>query len=123
MNRFSNLHRDASRTHVTSAPHLVVPLSPDYASDSDSEVGDKLPEIDPGDEWCLKYLAVLYAPSLSEAFDSDANRLVSIREVNAFTATIPSDWSLLQALAYWAAGENRRHDESIVLISEPRLVG
>jgi hypothetical protein len=50
-------------------------------------------------------LTVLYVPSLSEGFDSDANRLVSIREVNAFTSAIPPDWSLPQALAYWAAGK------------------
>jgi hypothetical protein len=126
VDRFSNLCRDAPCTQVTSgAPSWVVPvLSPNYISHFDSGV-EELPEIDPADEWCLKYLTILYVPSLSEGFDSDGNRLVSIREVNAFTSAIPQDWSLLQALAYWAAGEDYyyRHEESAILMSEPRLVG
>jgi hypothetical protein len=67
-----------------------------------------LPEVDPvdpADKWCLKYLTFFYLPSLSESFDNDANGLVSIREVNTFTSAIPEGWTLIQALAYWAAGE------------------
>jgi hypothetical protein len=65
----------------------------------------KLPPVDPAHKWCLKYLTVFYVPSLSESFDNDANGLVSIREVNTFTSAIPQGWTLIQALAYWAAGE------------------
>jgi hypothetical protein len=97
-----------SRRNTSSdASSLMVPVRyPDCISDSAAEGEDHRPAINRADEWCLKYLTVLYVPSLSEGFDGDANSLVSIREVNGFTSAKPSDWSLLQALAYWAAGEH-----------------
>ncbi|KAG1897694.1 uncharacterized protein F5891DRAFT_514315 [Suillus fuscotomentosus] len=85
--RFSQLHREAPRPQVTSSVHRA-----------------ESPPIDTADEWCLKYLSVFYTSSLSEIFDDDANGLVSVREVNAFTSAILPGLSLLQALAYWAAG-------------------
>ncbi|KAG2340096.1 hypothetical protein BDR05DRAFT_562246 [Suillus weaverae] len=118
-NCFSRLRHDAVLLHSTSgASSLVVQISPSSPTSSvvsDLEGEDRelpaidpayheLPTIDPADKWCLKYLTVFYVPSLSESFDNDANGLVSIREVNAFTSVIPQGWSLLQALAYWAAG-------------------
>ncbi|KAG1789590.1 uncharacterized protein HD556DRAFT_1446814 [Suillus plorans] len=85
--RFSNLHGDAPRPKLTSsAPHT------------------QSPPVDPADEWCLKYLSVFYISSLSEVFDEDANGLISVREVNAFTSAILPGLSVPQALAYWAAG-------------------
>ncbi|KAG1890672.1 uncharacterized protein F5891DRAFT_1070787, partial [Suillus fuscotomentosus] len=72
--RFSNLHNDAPRPK------------------------------DHADEWCLKYLSVFYILSLSEVFDEDANGLISVREVNAFTSAILPGLIVPQALAYWAAG-------------------
>ncbi|KAG1788873.1 uncharacterized protein HD556DRAFT_1311787 [Suillus plorans] len=62
------------------------------------------PPVDHADEWCLKYLSVFYILSLSEVFDEDANGLISVREVNAFTSAILPGLSVPQALAYWAAG-------------------
>ncbi|KAG2091983.1 uncharacterized protein F5147DRAFT_779833 [Suillus discolor] len=85
--RFSQLHREAPRPQVISSVHRA-----------------ESPPIDPADEWCLKYLSVFYISSLSEIFDDDANGLVSVREVNAFTSAILPGLSLLQALAYWAPG-------------------
>ncbi|KAG1736406.1 uncharacterized protein EDB91DRAFT_504650 [Suillus paluster] len=119
VNRFSHRRHDALRPQVTSdASSLMVRFpspTPTVSVTSDSEGEDheipavdpayhELPAVDPADKWCLKYLSVFYVPSLSEGFDGDANGLVSIREVNAFTSAIPSGWSLPQALAYWAAG-------------------
>ncbi|OJA16897.1 hypothetical protein AZE42_11473 [Rhizopogon vesiculosus] len=106
MNRFSHIYCDGRRAGGTlDVSSLMVPVRyPDCISDSAAEGEDHRPAINRADEWCLKYLTVLYVPSLSEGFDGDANSLVSIREVNGFTSAKPSDWSLLQALAYWAAG-------------------
>ncbi|KAG1736416.1 uncharacterized protein EDB91DRAFT_1292002 [Suillus paluster] len=119
VNRFSHLHYDAPCPQVTSnASSLMVQFpspTPTVSVTLDSEGEDheipavdpayhELPAVDPADKWCLKYLSIFYVPSLLESFDGDANGLVSIREVNAFTSAIPSGWSLLQALAYWAAG-------------------
>jgi hypothetical protein len=117
-NRFSRLDHDAPRPQATSGTSSLVARvpSPTPTATSDSE-GEALstvdpadhtepPPIDPADKWCLKYLTVFYIPSLSESFDGDANGLVSVREINAFTSAIPSGWSLPQALAYWAAGED-----------------
>ncbi|KAG1786678.1 uncharacterized protein HD556DRAFT_1017289 [Suillus plorans] len=118
-NHFSRLRHTAVFPHATlGSSSLVVqilPSSPTGSVMSDLEGEDhelaavdpayhELPTVDPADEWCLKYLTVFYLPSLSESFDDDANGLVSIREVNAFTSMIPKGWSLLQALAYRAAG-------------------
>lgn len=119
VNRLSRLRHDATGPQVTSgASSLAVRVpspTPTASVISDSEGEDhehpevdleyhELPAVDPADKWCLKYLTVFYIPSLSESFDSDANGLVSVREVNTFTSTVPSGWSLLQALAYSAAG-------------------
>ncbi|KAG0695123.1 hypothetical protein DFH29DRAFT_1005721 [Suillus ampliporus] len=121
VNRFSRIHQDAPPTqlHGTSgASSLVLQVptpTPTTSMTSNSEGEDhelravvpahhKLPVVDLADKWCLKYLTAFYIPSLSEGFDGNANGLVSIREVNAFTSTMPSDWNLPQALAYWAAG-------------------
>ncbi|KAG1885952.1 hypothetical protein F4604DRAFT_1723791 [Suillus subluteus] len=108
-NHFSRLRRGAVFPHATSCdPSLVVQIAPSSPTGSvmPNSEGEhhKHPTINPADKWCLKYLTVFYLPSLSESFDVDANGLVSIREVNDFTSMIPQGWSLLQALAYWAAG-------------------
>ncbi|KAG2142766.1 uncharacterized protein EDB93DRAFT_1088797 [Suillus bovinus] len=97
MQGFSYLYQDATA--------LSDPEKEALSKDDDKYV-IKPPPIDPADEWCLRYLSVFYIPSLSDGFDDDANGLVSIREVNAFTSAIPSGWSLAQGLAYCAAGED-----------------
>ncbi|KAG2142763.1 uncharacterized protein EDB93DRAFT_603411 [Suillus bovinus] len=119
VNRFSRLRHNTSPPEaVSDASPLVLRVpspTPTVSVMSDSEGEDRdlpvvdpsyqeLPTIDPADKWCLKYLSVFYVPSLSEGFDGDANGLVSIREVNAFTSAMPFGWTLPQALAYWAAG-------------------
>ncbi|KAG1736414.1 uncharacterized protein EDB91DRAFT_1250037 [Suillus paluster] len=119
VNRFSRLRHDAPPAQETSEASSLILRVPSptptvsVASDSEGEDRDlqavdsayrELPTVDLADKWCLKYLSVFYVPSLSEGFDGDANGLVSIREVNSFTSTTPSGWSLPQTLAYWAAG-------------------
>ncbi|KIK36263.1 hypothetical protein CY34DRAFT_16505 [Suillus luteus UH-Slu-Lm8-n1] len=119
VNRFSRLRHDTPPPEAASdAPSLVlrVPsptLTVSVMSDSEGEDHEllavdpayhELPNVDPADKWCLKYLSVFYVPSLSEGFDGDANGLVSIREVNNFTSAMPLGWTLPKALAYWAAG-------------------
>ncbi|KAG1762172.1 hypothetical protein EDD22DRAFT_778740, partial [Suillus occidentalis] len=101
-NRFSHLHHDVARPQVTSGATSLF-------STVDRAYHTEPPPIDPADKWCLKYLTVFYIPSLSESFDGDANGLVSVWEINAFTSAMPSGWSLPQALAYWAAGEDQSH--------------
>lgn len=44
------------------------------------------------DEWALQYISISRIQPLLEAFDGDASSLVSITEVNAFTASRPKDW-------------------------------
>ncbi|KAG1738408.1 uncharacterized protein EDB91DRAFT_1138627 [Suillus paluster] len=109
VDRFARIRHDAPPAQAISGGSslvLRVPSpTPTVSVTSDSEGEDhELPIVNLADKWCLKYLTAFYVPSLSEGFDGDANGLVSIREVNAFTSTIPSGWSLPQALAYWAAG-------------------
>ncbi|KAG1807600.1 hypothetical protein EV424DRAFT_1576209 [Suillus variegatus] len=116
VNRFSRLRHEAPLAEAMSdASPLVLRVpspTPTVSVMSDSEGEDrelpaadkKLPNVDPADKWCLKYLSIFYVPSLSEGFDGDANGLISIREVNAFTSAMPLGWTVPQALAYWAAG-------------------
>lgn len=44
------------------------------------------------DEWALQYISISRIQPLIEAFDDDASSLVSISEVNAFTAAKPDAW-------------------------------
>jgi hypothetical protein len=89
----------------------------DHELPAADSVYHELPTIDPADKWCLKYVSVFYGSGLSEGFDGDANGLVSVREVNAFTSAIPLGWTLPKALAYWAAGKNCYRQVEPVLMS------
>ncbi|KAF8882713.1 hypothetical protein BD779DRAFT_1674866 [Infundibulicybe gibba] len=42
--------------------------------------------------------------SILEAVDDDGTGFISIKEVNTFTTLRPDGWTLLQWIAYWAAG-------------------
>jgi hypothetical protein len=120
VNRFSHLRHHTLPLEAALDASSLAPRAPSptpTVSVSDSEGEDRelpavdsayhgLPTIELADKWCLKYLSVFYVPSLSEGFDGDANGLVSVREVNAFTSAIPLGWTLPKALAYWAAGKN-----------------
>ncbi|KAG6853344.1 hypothetical protein C0991_005075 [Blastosporella zonata] len=56
------------------------------------------------DEWAHSYVNVSYLQALSESIDDDGSGLINIQEINTFTTLCPKGWSLLQWLAYWAAG-------------------
>ncbi|KZW02456.1 hypothetical protein EXIGLDRAFT_744612 [Exidia glandulosa HHB12029] len=90
---------DAVTDHDDSHLQVQRPASPAHTLD-----GDAPDAISPTDLWCLEYLDVFYIPSLREAFDSDNNGFVNVREVNAFTASFPIQWTIMQKLAYAAAG-------------------
>ncbi|KAF8316872.1 hypothetical protein DL93DRAFT_2154581 [Clavulina sp. PMI_390] len=52
----------------------------------------------------LQFLTMPYVSAIAEAFDDDASGFVKISEVNDFCARIPTGWTLLQWIAYWARG-------------------
>ncbi|TFK64974.1 hypothetical protein BDN72DRAFT_962869 [Pluteus cervinus] len=56
------------------------------------------------DKWTLSYVNVAHVQPILEAVDDDGSGFVSINEVNTFVASRPPEWTLLQWLAYWAAG-------------------
>ncbi|KAF8882715.1 hypothetical protein BD779DRAFT_1674867 [Infundibulicybe gibba] len=60
--------------------------------------------LDLADQWVLDYLNVSHVQAILEAVDDDATGFISIKEVNTFTALQPDGWTLLQWIAYWAAG-------------------
>ncbi|KAK0487644.1 hypothetical protein IW261DRAFT_631968 [Armillaria novae-zelandiae] len=56
------------------------------------------------DQWVLDYLNSAYLQPLLEAVDDDATGFVTTREINTFVESMPKNWTLLQWIAYWAAG-------------------
>ncbi|THG96375.1 hypothetical protein EW026_g5444 [Hermanssonia centrifuga] len=60
------------------------------------------------DSWALQYISIPRIQPLLEAFDDDGSSLVSVTEVNAFTAAKPQAWSLPRWMAYWTAGMSHR---------------
>ncbi|KAF8529737.1 hypothetical protein BU17DRAFT_36437, partial [Hysterangium stoloniferum] len=56
----------------------------------------------PDDEWALAYINTLRLQPISEAFDDDASGFITLAEVNTFTTSRPSGWSLPHWIAYWA---------------------
>ncbi|KAG6906642.1 hypothetical protein DXG01_012817 [Tephrocybe rancida] len=56
------------------------------------------------DEWAQSYVNVSYLQAIAESIDDDGSGFINIQEVNNFTMMRPKGWSLLQWLAYWAAG-------------------
>ncbi|TFK67035.1 hypothetical protein BDN72DRAFT_915436, partial [Pluteus cervinus] len=97
------------------ARHLVLALY-DYFSDmtrsgqtssnrldfKESDGTSSTPVID--DQWALAYVNVTYVQPIMEAIDDNGTGFVSIKELNNFATSAPLSWTLLQRLAYWAAG-------------------
>ncbi|KAF8994672.1 hypothetical protein BDQ17DRAFT_1412488 [Cyathus striatus] len=54
--------------------------------------------------WTKRYIHVSNLQSISESIDDDGSGFININEVNQFILNCPKDWSILQWLAYWAAG-------------------
>ncbi|TFK64975.1 hypothetical protein BDN72DRAFT_962870 [Pluteus cervinus] len=63
---------------------------------------DPMPVVD--DRWTLSYINVTRVQPILESVDDDGTGFVSIKEVNNFVTSRPLGWTLLQRLAYWAAG-------------------
>ncbi|KAF8989784.1 hypothetical protein BDQ17DRAFT_1288362 [Cyathus striatus] len=56
------------------------------------------------DQWTLSYVNIAYLQPILEAIDDDGTGFINIKEVNTFCVSCPQNWTLLQWLAYWAAG-------------------
>ncbi|KAF8069331.1 hypothetical protein FPV67DRAFT_1492030 [Lyophyllum atratum] len=56
------------------------------------------------EEWANAYVNVSYLQAIAESIDDDGSGFINIKEVNEFTNMRPKGWTLLQWLAYWAAG-------------------
>ncbi|KAF5375182.1 hypothetical protein D9758_000034 [Tetrapyrgos nigripes] len=56
------------------------------------------------DLWALAYLNVSRVQPILEAVDDDGTGFISIKEVNDFTESRPSEWTLPVWLAYWSQG-------------------
>ena len=44
------------------------------------------------DEWALEWINTVRLQAIMEAFDDDGSGLITIAEVNHFTASCPKDW-------------------------------
>ncbi|KAF5325414.1 hypothetical protein D9619_010009 [Psilocybe cf. subviscida] len=52
----------------------------------------------------LKYIDAAHSRGIIEAMDIDGSGYISVKELNQFCRLKPKAWSLLQWMAYWAAG-------------------
>ncbi|TFK63878.1 hypothetical protein BDN72DRAFT_826239 [Pluteus cervinus] len=85
-------------SHISLRDPVETPLD----STLDGSITSTTPIID--DRWALTYVNVTHVQPIIEAIDDDGTGFVSIKEVNTFVTSYPPDWTLLQRLAYWAAG-------------------
>ncbi|THV00763.1 hypothetical protein K435DRAFT_963848, partial [Dendrothele bispora CBS 962.96] len=58
------------------------------------------------DTWALKYINITNLQPLVEIFDGDMSGYVSVWEANEILSLRPEGWSLIQWIAYWAAGRH-----------------
>ncbi|KAJ7147215.1 hypothetical protein C8R46DRAFT_545436 [Mycena filopes] len=56
------------------------------------------------DNWIMAYLQVRRLHYLQQAMDPDCSGFTTISELNTFTSTRPSGWSLPRWISYWAIG-------------------
>ncbi len=75
-----------------------------HVHNSDDEMTPEEVEEALADKWCLQYLNVSHAYSVMEAIDDDDSGYIRASEINDFTSAIPTNWTLLQWLAFWARG-------------------
>ncbi|KAF9053115.1 hypothetical protein BJ165DRAFT_1523845 [Panaeolus papilionaceus] len=76
------------------------------------------PSTSPEEKWALRYITIANLQPVSEAIDDDATGFVNVSEVNVFAADRPAGWSMVQWLAYWAAGHHLNMEKE-----EKRLKG
>ncbi|GAW02631.1 hypothetical protein LENED_004297 [Lentinula edodes] len=77
-------------------PELNNPVSDHVAPDWDPESED--------DRWTHSYISVAHVQSILEAIDDDATGFITIKEVNEFTSSRPTGWTLPMWIAFWAVG-------------------
>ncbi|KAK7443740.1 hypothetical protein VKT23_015522 [Stygiomarasmius scandens] len=58
------------------------------------------------ESWALKYINLVNLRPLVEVFDSDVSGYVSVWEANEVISLRPEGWSLVQWIAFWAAGRH-----------------
>ncbi|KAJ7502614.1 hypothetical protein B0H11DRAFT_1989365 [Mycena galericulata] len=82
------------------------PLSPSSRAAPDDDADD--PEVRMGtplpDSWMLEYLQVQRLRNLHQVLDPDTSGFTTIAEVNTFTRSRRSGWSLPRWISYWAVG-------------------
>ncbi|KAF8603841.1 hypothetical protein BDV93DRAFT_522997 [Ceratobasidium sp. AG-I] len=70
------------------------------------------------DLWTLNYLSrVIFYPAIGDAIDEDGSGYVSLHELNHFFDSRPTEWTVPQWIAYWAAGwyrNNLRYRDKIM---------
>ncbi|KAM5536716.1 hypothetical protein V8D89_009643 [Ganoderma adspersum] len=74
------------------AKHLVTSLWDHFAESSPDALA------------IVRDITILRVQPLIEALDADLSSFVSVKEINAFTAARPRDWSLSQWISYWMYG-------------------
>ncbi|KAJ7694315.1 hypothetical protein B0H14DRAFT_3660348 [Mycena olivaceomarginata] len=86
----------ATESVVGSAPPspILSPTSPDAPR----------PALSEDDRWALSYINAVHLQPILEAVDDDGSGFVSVTEANNFALKRPKGWSLLQWVAFWAAG-------------------
>ncbi|TFK65241.1 hypothetical protein BDN72DRAFT_207076 [Pluteus cervinus] len=95
----------SDRSSRTGLESNVFPDTPVVASPPGSPTAQiALPAPSVDDKWTLAYVNVSHVQPIVEAVDDDGTGFVSIKEVNTFVTSRPPNWTLLQWLAYWAAG-------------------
>ncbi|KAJ7347472.1 hypothetical protein DFH08DRAFT_699735 [Mycena albidolilacea] len=62
------------------------------------------PALSEDDRWALSYINAVHLQPILEAVDDDGSGFVSVTEANNFALKRPKGWSLLQWVAFWAAG-------------------
>ncbi|KAJ7689602.1 hypothetical protein B0H17DRAFT_1331705 [Mycena rosella] len=75
------------------------PADQDDADDPETAMGTPLP-----DSWILEYLQVQRLRNIQQVLDPDTSGFSTIAEVNAFTRSRRSGWSLPRWISYWAIG-------------------
>ncbi|KAI0325484.1 hypothetical protein GY45DRAFT_240808 [Cubamyces sp. BRFM 1775] len=94
------------RGHVK-ARHFVLALRDYYfqsIAESDTVKDGTTTCVSKDDRWALDYINVSDTSAIAEALDDDASGFITIAEVNHFTSSRPTGWSLLKWLAYWTRG-------------------
>ncbi|KAG6896013.1 hypothetical protein C0992_010913 [Termitomyces sp. T32_za158] len=102
--QIQSIWKDMGWKSHTKTRHFVNALHDSHLYKGNQITDDKADGHDYDDKWAVSYLSTSYLQAISEAIDDDGSGFINVEEVNSFTKSKPREWSLLQWLAYWAAG-------------------